>query len=330
MEIFKRRLLSVTLYLLSLSLCLAFLPFILPISFLIEVFIGKKFPVSRGIIFIFLYFLIEAFGIFVSFYLWLKFLFTHDYGLFIQDNFGLQCKWLKFIAFSSFKLFGIRVVIDGQDLLGSGPVLIFMRHTSVADTMIPAVFVSIPNKIILRYVLKKELLWDPSLDIVGNRLKNHFVSRNSENHTAEIEKVGLLAKDLKIGEGVIIYPEGTRFSEKKFKRALEKIRETGEANIIEKALKLKNVLPPRLGGSLELLKNNTGADIIFCSHVGLEGSASFTDFLNGKLINSTLRIKFWKVPFSEIPQDKKEQIDWFYNYWQKVDDFVEETKRITL
>ena len=40
-----------------------------------------------------------------------------------------------------------------------------LRHAGIADTIIPRVFYAIPQQVRLRYVLKKELLMDPCLDL---------------------------------------------------------------------------------------------------------------------------------------------------------------------
>ena len=297
-----------------------FLPLTLILAFFADIIRIKKFSITRGVLFLFIYLSSEIVGILSAFFIWL--FYARDKDLFRQKNFILQSKWTSFLAQASFKLFDIKLELEGQDEIGTGPVIVFMRHTSVADTIIPAVFISVPNNIILRYVLKKELLFDPCLDIVGNRLKNYFVNRKSENTAEEVKKVGLLAKDLKNGEGVLIYPEGTRFSQSKYNKIIEKLKQNNDLEMLERALALKNVLPPRLGGTLELLNNNKNADIVFCSHTGLEGSASFSKFINGKLINQTLKIKFWKIPFENIPTEKEQQITWLYENWQKVDSFV--------
>ncbi|MDC0708578.1 hypothetical protein POL68_08865 [Stigmatella sp. ncwal1] len=44
----------------------------------------------------------------------------------------------------------------------------------------------------LKYVLKRELLWDPCLDVVGRRLPNVFVERSGDRGKAEIEAVATL------------------------------------------------------------------------------------------------------------------------------------------
>lgn len=50
--------------------------------------------------------------------------------------------------------------VEGVNALQPGPLVVLMRHASLADTLLPAVVIA-SHGIRLRYVLKRELLWDP-------------------------------------------------------------------------------------------------------------------------------------------------------------------------
>src|SRR5262249_52808520 len=156
---------------------------------------------------------------------------------------------------------------------------VFLRHASVADTLLPAVFIANPNGLKLRYVLKHELLLDPCLDIVGNRLPNSFVRRSSGDSYRVLE----LMRNLGPRDGVIIYPEGTRFSYAKREAIIAQLESKGESYLCAKARMLKHVLPPRLGGPLNLLDHNESADAVFCAHCGFDGVVDLRDFLKGSL-----------------------------------------------
>jgi hypothetical protein len=56
-----------------------------------------------------------------------------------------------------------------MDDLEPGPMLLFIRRAGA--TVLPAVFLSGRDGLGQRYVLERELPWDPCLDIVGNRLQ---------------------------------------------------------------------------------------------------------------------------------------------------------------
>jgi len=196
-----------------------------------------------------------------------------------------------------------------------------VRHTSFADAVIAALLISARYKIRLRYVMKRQLLWDPCLDIVGHRLRNYFVTRTDAS-SAEIEAVGRLAEDLNAREGVLIYPEGTRFTPAKRERVLNKLRQSEDTNAYTRASEFKNVLPPRIGGTLALLEKNSNADAVFCAHAGLQGSATLHDVLNGAIIGNTVRVAFWGVAYGAIPEQREARADWFHAQWRRVDEWV--------
>ena len=87
------------------------------------------------------------------------------------------------------RVFALRTVIEGEDAIEPGPILVFIRHVSQADTLLPVVLITRRHGIALRFVLKQELLWDPCLDIVGHRLPNVFVRRGSGESEREIAAV---------------------------------------------------------------------------------------------------------------------------------------------
>ena len=200
-----------------------------------------------------------------------------------------------------------------------GPIVVLMRHASVIDNLVPATFVAAPHGIRLRYVLKRELLSDPAIDIAGNRLPNVFIARGSDDAGREIERVRELARGLGPGEGMLIYPEGTRFTEAKRARVLEKLA-AADAPLHAAAQLLHHVLPPRLGGPLALL--DAGADVVVCAHHGLDGFSHIANIWSGGLIGRTVSIRFRRFPHADIPSGREERVEWLLARWQEVDDWI--------
>ena len=66
----------------------------------------------------------------------------------------------------------------------------------------------------LRYVLKQELRYLPCLDIGGHGLPNVFVDRSGSDSAKAIREVSDLIATAGSDESVLIYPEGTRFTQK--------------------------------------------------------------------------------------------------------------------
>ena len=108
---------------------------------------------------------------------------------FLDANFQLQCWWANALKRAAETLFSLRFTVEGAEALDGPPAIMLPRHASIADTIIPIVFYAIPHRTRLRYVLKRELLLDPCLDIVGNRLPNCFVARTGEDAHDDVERI---------------------------------------------------------------------------------------------------------------------------------------------
>ncbi len=234
---------------------------------------------------------------------------------FMDLNYRLQFWWAMFLFRWMRRLLNLSFVVHGDDEVEPGPILVFMRHASIIDNLVPLVFVSRPHDLRIRYVLKKELLSDPALDIVGNRLPNFFVDRESGDE-AQLEGLRQLVADLGPGDGAIIYPEGTRFTRRKRAAVLAKLE---GSEYYDRAAALQRVLPPRPNGPLALLDGAPAADVLFCAHRGLEGFATIGDILSGRLVGGTVDIMFRRVPREQIPTGRKERVDWLYDEWATVD-----------
>jgi 1-acyl-sn-glycerol-3-phosphate acyltransferase len=125
-----------------------------------------------------------------------------------------------------------------------------------------------------RFVLKKELLADPCLDVVGNRLPNYFLDRQAPDSTTELAALRTLAAGLTDDQVAIIFPEGTRSSATKRARALEKIRER-DPDRADRLAGMQHLLPPRPAGSQALLEGRPDVDVIIAWHIGFDGLDTF-------------------------------------------------------
>ena len=268
-----------------------------------------------------LYFVCEAVGIVASFGLWVV------NGLWpgatvdrvVTWNLLLQRVWARTLFTGATRLFGMRAEATGEEAVRRGPLFLFSRHASTLDTLLPAVFASQPYTLRLGHVMKRVLLWDPCLDIVGQRTRNAFVRRGSGERDKEIELLRRLAIAVGERDGVLLFPEGTRFSQAKRERALTHLADTKQFARLARMRRLYHVLPPRRGGALALLETRPDVDVAFLAHVGFEGTASLNDIWSGKLIGRTIRLCFWRVPSAEIPRTAEERMEWLDAQWERVD-----------
>jgi 1-acyl-sn-glycerol-3-phosphate acyltransferase len=233
-------------------------------------------------------------------------------------TYRLQDKWAGWNLLAMRHLFSVGFEVSGQAAVLPGPIVLLSRHASIVDTLVPARFVARPSGLRLRYVLKKELLVDPALDIAGNRLPNVFVDRAARD-LAERAAIEALAASMGPGDGILIYPEGTRFSAEKLARAQR--RASDEHESASAVAGLRRVLPPKPGGTLAIL-DATDADVVVLAHRGLEGLATLKDIWRGDLVGSRVEIAMWRIPHGQIPATRPERTEWLYRLWAEVDSWV--------
>jgi 1-acyl-sn-glycerol-3-phosphate acyltransferase len=243
----------------------------------------------------------------------------------LEPTYRLQEVWAGWNLRTIKALFRLEFHVETDDVVTPGPIVLLARHASLIDSLLPAELVTKRHGLRLRYVLKKELLVDPALDIAGNRLPNVFVDRESTDSARERDAVRDLVRDLGQDEGVLIFPEGTRYSEAKRVRYVRRIQ-AGEGRIGELAGGLRKVLPPRPGGTLTLLDATT-ADVVVMAHRGLEGFATVRDMLGGDLVGRAVTAAFWRIPRESIPAERSERVEWLFEQWAAVDDWVVEGVR---
>ena len=233
----------------------------------------------------------------------------------------LRPRWARSHLGTIRALFGITLEIEGAEAALPGRFIVMIRHASIIDNMIPDVLVAGPNGLGIRYVVKRELEAIPVIDIGGRWLPTQFLERVSKDPEAEIATMGRLTEDVGPAEAVLIYPEGTRATQKKIARAKEIVRER-QPDVAPLAETMVNLLPPRLGGPLELLEKGEGMDVLFVAHAGFDGYEYISDIWAGGLVGATVRVKMWRIPAAEIPSDERGRIEWLYEQWQEMDRWV--------
>jgi 1-acyl-sn-glycerol-3-phosphate acyltransferase len=239
--------------------------------------------------------------------------------------FRLKRRWLGSHLAGIRSLFGLRFEIEGLELAGPGPVLVMIRHASIIDNALPDVIVGGAHGLGFRFVIKRELQMLPTIDIGGRWVPTLFVRRASGDTAAELERMQALTVGLGDHDGLLIYPEGTRWTAAKLARAKEIIAER-QPELAPLAEGLRYVLPPRLGGVLTLLESARGCDVVVFGHYGLDGFEYISDIWSGGLVGGVVRLKFWRFEASEVPVDRDELISWLYDRWQQLDDWIAEQR----
>ena len=325
---FVRRLISISLLGAVAVLYCSFCPLLLALSVGVDVLLRRRFATARFLAFFGCFVFAESIGVVRCGALWVYGLVCSDTGRFYARHIALQRWWADFLFRWLIRIFAMRLELEGEDEICEGKFILLSRHVSAADTLLPAALLLDCYGLTLRFVLKAELRWDPCIDIVGHRLNNCFIRRTSDERSENLDKIEALGRNLGAAEGVVLYPEGTRFTRRKQAQVSKHIKASDDRGFQSELLSFQSVLPPRFGGVLALLNATDGADVVFCAHTGLEAAVRITDLINGSLINRRLRVRFWRIPAAAVPGDELGRKRWLLDEWRKVDVFVCGGKRV--
>jgi 1-acyl-sn-glycerol-3-phosphate acyltransferase len=321
-----RRLRTIPPLVLGLVLVSALLPALLlaglGIDALRRVAFGVPPTAARLALFGWVYLAAEVCGLIALAGLWVASLGGRRGAWLSEATWRLQQLWAGALFDAARALFGMRLEVAGAEAIAPGPIIALIRHASIVDTLLPANLVARPHGIRLRYVLKRELLADPCLDVAGRRLPNYFVRRGT-GEVQEVERVRELAEGLGSQEGALIYPEGTRFTPERRTRAIARIARR-DGRLAARAERLRHLLPPRLGGVGALLDGAPEADVVVIAHHGFDGLRLISDIWRGGLVGLIVRVRVTRIPRSTVPVTPADRAEWLYDLWQDVDEWLEE------
>lgn len=314
MSSLKRRAVSIPVLLVAAFLLVLLLPLWLPLAAASDLVRGRvRLPTVRLLAFAVCWAWLETVGVGIAAVLWLTGQRRNR-----PAHYALQRWWAARLMDSLRLTTGIRIEAADAACLSPGPVVMLCRHASLADSLLSAWIITSTARMNPRYVLKRELLSDPCLDIVGNRLPNHFLDRGTADSAAELSALHSLAAGLEADQVAVIFPEGTRANDAKRERALTKIGERAPERAARLSA-LQHLLPPRPAGSQALVDGCPSADVVLAWHVGFDGLDTFGGILR-HLAHRPRPVQFHarRVPRSEVPAGD-EFTRWLDDAWLQSD-----------
>lgn len=137
------------------------------------------------------------------------------------------------------------------------------------------------------------------------------------------EQIRHLATGLDDDDVFVIFPEGGNFTPRRRLRAIERLRSRGLEQMAVRAEAMRHVLAPQPGGLLAALEAAPEAGIIFVAHTGLDRMLTVTDVWRELPMDKRIVMRFWSVPAEEVPTERQERIDWLYDWWARIDEWIE-------
>lgn len=233
------------------------------------------------------------------------------------------------------RTYGLRVWVQEPSLTGeelvaraTRPVIVLSRHAGPGDSFLLvhqllSVYGRRP-----RVVMKASLQFDPSLDVLGNRLPNVFVQKPQSGERIFTEQIQRLARGLGPDGALVIFPEGANWTPNRWRRGIRRLEHAGRRDLALRAAAMPNLLPPRPGGALAAIETRPDADVIFVAHAGLDTILSIGDVWRRFPVDQVIRARWWRVPFDQVPRDfgHEEQVQWLFGWWERIDTWITENR----
>lgn len=181
----------------------------------------------------------------------------------------------------------------------------------------------------MRFFIKKELIYVPLMGLAWwaldfprlNRYNKEYLKKHPEKKGKDIEAMMKACKKFAdIPSTVTIYPEGTRFTEGKYK---------------SQSSPYENLLKPKSGGlatAIAVLKHRFSKIVDVSLHYP-NGIPGFWDFLSGKVPEVIIQTHERKVPKDFFEKDyfsdegfKEEFNSWVSKIWKEKDEILKELR----
>jgi 1-acyl-sn-glycerol-3-phosphate acyltransferase len=224
----------------------------------------------------------------------------------------------------------IETVGPAPDAYPGDPLLVCCRHAGPGDSFILMHALLSWYHREPRVVLKDTLAWDPMIDVLLTRLPARFVNPHPKRGLDLESQVGELARGLDENDAFVIFPEGGNFTPARRERAIARLRKLGFHRMAARAERMTHVLAPKPGGFLAALEAAPDADVVLVAHTGLDHLLTVGDVWRELPMDKRLVMRWWRVPRSEIPEDRDGRIDWLYSWWERIDAWIGENRAVEL
>jgi len=201
------------------------------------------------------------------------------------------------------------------------PLIVLSRHAGPGDTIF------IVDQLMSQFqrrpsvVFKESLALDPSIDLLGHRLPQAMLDTSDREESEEL--IEQITSNLGPAGVLLLFPEGGNFTPERRRSAIRHLRRRGKHRSAEQAQRMPHVLPPRPSGTLAALRANREADVLFAAHTGLGLAAYPAQFWRDMPTGRTFHTRMWLVSASEVPVTDEERIDWLYEWWRRIDEWID-------
>lgn len=177
-----------------------------------------------------------------------------------------------------------------------------------------------------RLVVRDTLAIDPAARILWRRTGTIFIPCRSRRKATSIGLIEELCRSARPDEVIVLFPEGTSFTPRRRDRAIAALRRNHRDWEVERALRMTNVLPPRVAGAAAAFTSAPTANVCFLAHNGIAPVATTEFDAMFPTDHERVGARCWSVPAGDIPTDPELRARWLYGWWSRIDAWIAEQR----
>ncbi|GAB3588839.1 1-acyl-sn-glycerol-3-phosphate acyltransferase [Calidifontibacter terrae] len=213
------------------------------------------------------------------------------------------------------RLVGIDLSITAPRLQDDVPVLVLSRHAGAGDSLLMVYVITHYLGKIPQVVLKRELLWDPAMDLALGRLDAYFLRSNGVTAEQRAAELGAFADRVEPQDATLLFPEGRNWTPRRHADEVATALEKGDEARAAWLQRNPRVLSPRATGVRRILAACPGIQVIIAGHQGLEDLMSVLAIWQQLPLERVLSID---LRATEAPADEHVE-RWLHEEWERLD-----------
>lgn len=334
-------------------LLIGFTPILLLVVIIVASFIPRRFRWPRALLMLLVYVLWDALLLIVLFVLWI----ASGFGWKLRSpwwvgvHYTVAAVALKVLLWVCRGVLAVRIFTEAAEETPDGtaaasfdrmfqpgtPLIVASRHAGPGDSFILMHALLNHVKRMPRVVVKDTMQWDPAVDVLLNRLPTRFITptgftgaavqappggRSQTGRAAEAA-IADLAVGLGPADAFVIFPEGGNFTPGRRTSRIERLRRSGNEPLAARAEALRHVLAPQPRGLHAALEAAPDADVVFIAHSGLDEFSTMRDVWRGLPMEKRITLHAWRVPRSDVPEERTAQGLWLFEWFGRIDEWVD-------
>ncbi|WP_327140396.1 1-acyl-sn-glycerol-3-phosphate acyltransferase [Nocardia sp. NBC_01327] len=226
-----------------------------------------------------------------------------------------------------FAVAGIRLVCAPPPRIAvDRPVIVLARHAGAFNSALMAHLIASELGRDTYTIAKRCAAITPGLRDAYTASGVVFCRFDAEGKTLALQQLRSQAVGALPTDALLLFPEGTNYSVKRWHQAITTLRADGRHTHAEQAEQCPHVMPIHPAGAWMLASSAPTADVVVLAQTGLEDLAAEGLGYPPRGCG-TVDVGWWHIPADQVPRERDAFSAWLRDQWREVDAWIATTRQ---